>query len=158
MTEKLVAATQQVFTSIATSPQFMPTARKFHYQFNLRDFSKIIQNLMLSQPSIYRGNPLGIVRMWAHEIYRVFYDRLITDEDRDLFMNFMRAGMKNFDSFKEEQILEQPLIYTSFVSAAEGHDTAYIPIREMAQLKSVLEGKLEEYNEQISTMNLVLFD
>ena len=44
--------------------------------------------------------------MWAHEILRVFYDRLITDEDRDLFMNFMRAGMKNFESFKEEQVLE----------------------------------------------------
>ena len=31
MTERLVNATQQVFTAIATSPQFMPTARKFHY-------------------------------------------------------------------------------------------------------------------------------
>ena len=61
---------------------------------------------MLAQPSIYRGNPLGIVRMWAHENFRVFYDRLITDEDRELFMNFFKAGMKNFESFKEEQVLE----------------------------------------------------
>ena len=44
--------------------------------------------------------------MWAHEILRVFYDRLIVEEDRDMFMNFMRAGMKNFEQFKEEQILE----------------------------------------------------
>lgn len=57
---------------------------------------------MLSQPSIYRGNPLGIVRMWAHEILRVFFDRLITPEDRELFMTFMKGGMKNFESFKEE--------------------------------------------------------
>jgi hypothetical protein len=35
-----------VFIAIATSPQFMPTAKKFHYQFNLRDFSKIVQNMM----------------------------------------------------------------------------------------------------------------
>jgi len=48
LTSKLVAATTTVFWGVATSPQFMPTARKFHYQFNLRDFSKIIQNLMLA--------------------------------------------------------------------------------------------------------------
>lgn len=44
--------------------------------------------------------------MWAHENFRVFYDRLITEEDREMFMNFFRTGMKNFESFKEEQILE----------------------------------------------------
>jgi len=47
---KLVNATMSVFLAIANSPQFMPTAKKFHYQFNLRDFSKIIQNLMMSEP------------------------------------------------------------------------------------------------------------
>jgi dynein heavy chain len=33
-----------------------------------------------------------------------------------------------------------------------------MPIRDMAHLKTVLESKLAEYNEQVSTMNLVLFD
>lgn len=68
-----------VFLAIANSAQFMPTAMKFHYQFNLRDFSKIIQNLMLAQPNHYKQNPLGIVRMWVHECHRVWRDRLITE-------------------------------------------------------------------------------
>lgn len=42
LTQKIVNATMSTFIAIANSPQFMPTARKFHYQFNLRDFSKII--------------------------------------------------------------------------------------------------------------------
>ena len=146
MTPKIVNATMGVFLAIATSAQFMPTAKKFHYQFNLRDFSKIIQNVMLSQPAIYRGNPLGIVRLWAHECMRVFYDRLIVEEDREAFMGFLRTGMKEFD-FKEDQILEQPLIYTSFVAAAEGHEKAYMAIKDMPHLKNVLENKLAEYNE-----------
>lgn len=106
---------------------------------------------------MYRGNPLGIVRLWAHECLRVFHDRLIFDEDRDAFMGFMKNGFREFD-FKEEVILETPLIYTSFVTASEGHDKAYMPIKDMHHLKGVLETKLAEYNDQISTMNLVLFD
>jgi len=112
---------------------------------------------MLSVPQIYRGNSLGLVRMWAHECRRVFLDRLIFDEDREMFMSFMRNGIREFDT-KEEVIFEEPLIYTSFVSATEGHDKTYMNIKSMEHLKVVLENKLIEYNEAVSTMNLVLFD
>jgi len=79
MSLKLVNATMTVFLAIANSAQFMPTALKFHYQFNLRDFSKIVQNLMLAQPNHYKGNPLAIVRLWVHECHRVWKDRFITE-------------------------------------------------------------------------------
>jgi dynein heavy chain len=94
-----------VFLNIATSPQYMPTAKKFHYQFNLRDFSKIVQNVMLAQPAHYRGNALGLARMWVHECMRVFYDRLIFDEDRETFMSFLKTALREFE-FKEEHLLE----------------------------------------------------
>jgi dynein heavy chain len=50
------------------------------------------------------------------------------------------------------------LIYTNFVSFSEGHDENYLPIRDMEHIKGVLEAKLEDYNENVATMNLVLFD
>jgi dynein heavy chain len=158
LTGPLVAATTTVFWGVATSPQFMPTARKFHYQFNLRDFSKIIQNLMLAQPAHYRGNSLGVIRMWAHECHRVWLDRLTFDEDREAYMGFMRLATKEFGDVQEAAIFEEPLLYTSYVSACEGHEAAYLPIQGMEHLKEVLEAKLEEYNEAVASMNLVLFD
>jgi dynein heavy chain len=155
---KLINATMSVFLAIATSAQFAPTAIKFHYQFNLRDMARIVQNLLLCQPQHYKGNPLGVIRMWAHECHRVWHDRLIFDVDREAYMGFMRNGLKEFGDFKEEAIFEQPLIYTSFVAMCAGHEPTYLPVAEMAKLKEVLEGKLEEYNEVVAKMDLVLFD
>jgi dynein heavy chain len=158
LTFKLVAATTTVFWGVATSPQFMPTARKFHYQFNLRDFSKIVQNLKLAQAAPYKSNPLGIIRMWVHECNRVWLDRLIYAADIDLYKVLMEAALKEFPDVKVEAAFETPLIYTSYVAACEGQEASYLPVADMARLKAVLEAKLEEYNEQVASMNLVLFD
>lgn len=89
---------------------------------------------------------------------RIFHDRLIFDEDRDMFMGFVKTGLKEFSDYKEDALLENPLIYTSFVAAAEGHEKSYLPIRDLNHLKNVLEQKLAEYNETVASMNLVLFD
>lgn len=40
----------------------------------------------------------------------------------------------------------------------KGHDSAYMNILSMDDLRSVLENKLAEYNENVATMDLVLFD
>ena len=113
---------------------------------------------MLCQPAAYRGNPLGVVRLWAHECHRVWRDRLIFDEDVEAYMNYMKASCKEFTDHKEEDIFADPLLYTSFVAACEGHEANYLPIKGMDHLKGVLEAKLEEYNENVASMNLVLFD
>jgi dynein heavy chain len=135
----------------------MPTARKFHYQFNLRDFSKITMNLMNAQPHIFKGQPLQLVRMWAHECHRVWLDRLLFPEDVDAYMNMMRAGIKQFPDMKEEVIFEEPLVYTSFVAACKGHEATYMSIKDMEDLRNVLEAKMAEYNENVGSMDLVLF-
>jgi dynein heavy chain len=136
----------------------MPTARKFHYQFNLRDFSKIVQNVMQATADKYKNNPLGLVRMWAHECHRVWRDRLITDTDVELYNGFMQLGAKEFTDLKPEDIFAEPLVYTAFVSVCEGHEQAYLAVPTMDHLKGILEQKLEEYNENVGSMNLVLFD
>lgn len=56
MVDKIINATCSVFNAITKDPQFKPNALKFHYQFNLRDFAKIVQNVMLALPNVYRGN------------------------------------------------------------------------------------------------------
>lgn len=62
-------------------------------------------------------------------------------------MNYIKTAIKEFTDYKEEDILEEPLLYTSYVSACEGHEPAYLPIKGVEHLKGILEAKLEEYNE-----------
>lgn len=125
----------------------MPTARKFHYQFNLRDFNNIIQNLLLAEPSPYSQNPLGLCRLWLHECNRVYLDRLITKEDVDKYNEFIGNAMKEFSDFKPDMITEEPLIATSFISVAKGHEAAYVNVKDEAELSTILHEKMEQYND-----------
>ena len=74
-------------------------------------------------------------------------------------MGFMRNAMKELDA-PEAAIMggDQPLIFTSFVSVCKGHEAAYKQVESMDDLNQVLEDKLAEYNETVSTMELVLFN
>jgi len=96
--------------------------------------------------------------MWAHECHRVWLDRLLFAEDVSAYMNFMRNGLKELVEYKEETVFAEPLIYTSFIATCKGHEASYKPIEEIDELRDVLEAKLAEYNETISTMDLVLFN
>jgi dynein heavy chain len=123
----------------------------------LRDFNSIVQNLLQIDPSPYARNPLGLARMWAHECNRVYLDRLILKEDVDKYNEFMANGLKEFGDFKPEVILQEPLIFTNFISVAKGHEAAYLNVKDEDELKKCLEEKLEQYNDQIASMDLVLF-
>eukprot|EP00742_Colponemidia_sp_Colp-10_P004139 GILJ01004417.1.p1 GENE.GILJ01004417.1~~GILJ01004417.1.p1 ORF type:complete len:2854 (+),score=646.67 GILJ01004417.1:919-8562(+) len=158
ISENIVQATVEVFRAVSESSQFLPSAKKFHYQFNLRDLNAVMQGLLQAQSGMYKGSPVKLIRLWLHECYRVFHDRLINENDiatmQDIIIN---ASRKYFED-SQELIHEQPLVFTSFVSSHLGNDAAYIPVRDSAQLKKVLEEKLTEYNENNAMMDLVLFD
>lgn len=72
LTPKIINATQKVFLDMSKNPKFAPTAKKFFYQFNMRDFAKIIQNMMCSSAKEYKGKEEQIGRLWVHECYRVW--------------------------------------------------------------------------------------
>ena len=105
----IISATTEIFQKAVT--HFLPTPSKSHYVFNLRDFSRVVQGILLlradrtlpenSAPSGGTGGTGAdsahkLIRLWVHEVYRVFYDRLVDDEDRNLFFGMVkvRGGLK----------------------------------------------------------------
>jgi len=113
---------------------------------------------MNAQPHVFKGQPLMLARVWAHECHRVWLDRLLFPEDIEAYMGFMKNAIKQFPSdLKEELIFEEPLVFTSFVSLCKGHEATYMHIVDMDDLKRVLDEKMAEYNENVGSLDLVLF-
>ena len=62
--------------------------------FNLRDFAKVIQGIRLV-PATHLRDPNKLIRLWCHEVYRIFYDRLTDDQDRDMFFEQVKKHCQN---------------------------------------------------------------
>ena len=77
----MVQATMQVFEAATTG--FLPTPTKSHYIFNLRDFARVMRGVLLVPPARLPDNE-KLIRLWVHEVFRVFNDRLTEDVDRSV--------------------------------------------------------------------------
>ncbi|KAI3386968.1 hypothetical protein SNEBB_010455 [Seison nebaliae] len=152
--------------------QLLPTPAKSHYLFNLRDFSRIVQGILLSEPESCR-DVRSMKRLTIHEILRVFYDRLIDDKDRSWLYNYIVRGTTiHFkESFKvlfdhlihddQDGISEndlKSLLYCDF-NDETGETHRYEEVTDIGKLRKILERNLDEFNNLTKKpMNLVMFN
>ena len=137
---------------------FVPTSVRFHYLFTLRELSNVFQGVCSARPENYRM-PQMFVRLWLHEVYRVYSDRLISFKDLDKFEEILQETVRsNFDEFPVEEIMAKPNIFTSFMRKNEHQEHIYFPVESYEVLRRALDERLQEYNESNAEMNLELFD
>uniref|UniRef100_A0A0X3NP81 Dynein heavy chain 7, axonemal n=1 Tax=Schistocephalus solidus TaxID=70667 RepID=A0A0X3NP81_SCHSO len=164
---KLVEATLTVYKDAMLN--LLPTPEKSHYLFNLRDFSRVIQGLLLSRMES-TGAPIALKRMWLHELFRVYYDRLIDDTDRNWFFeNTKKVLEAHLDidmntlcghlAQEGQPVTEDDLRSLMFCDFVEPKGSRfYIEVHSVEALGKVVEGFLDEFNSMSKKpMNLVLF-
>ena len=76
----MLSATMEVYRKAIDN--FLPIPSKSHYTFNMRDFSRVMGGILLV-PASRMKEPDKLIRLWIHEVYRVFHDRLVDADDRE---------------------------------------------------------------------------
>ncbi|NXG21537.1 DYH9 protein, partial [Grallaria varia] len=153
--QQLVALALGLHRKVATT--FLPTAVKFHYVFNLRDFSNIFQGLLFSTPECLK-EPQDLVKLYLHESNRVYRDRMVEANDYGTFDKIQREMAKKFYDGIEET-LEQAKHMNIYCHFAKGTgEPSYRPVPTWEELNQILLEALDSYNEVNAAMNLVLFE
>lgn len=149
---------------------FLPTPAKSHYTFSLRDVTRVYQGLVMIPPKrLTDQEKLG--RLWAHETYRVYHDRLIDMKDRQKLLDIIVSACQTNLRFnlaqafgerlgKETQLKDKHMRDLMFGNYMEpdAEPKVYDEVEDLSKLEKVMTYYLNEYN-QISTqpMDLVLF-
>eukprot|EP00742_Colponemidia_sp_Colp-10_P007071 GILJ01007591.1.p1 GENE.GILJ01007591.1~~GILJ01007591.1.p1 ORF type:complete len:2165 (-),score=376.69 GILJ01007591.1:179-6499(-) len=161
----IVDSTIEVYEKMQA--EMRPTPSRFHYTFNLRDISKVFQGLLNARPR-FIPNSKVFTRLWLHETSRVFYDRLISEEDRSWFKSLATELInKNFKmDWNQDQIFGSGLIlfgdYVRNTVAAVDNPRAvkdYQEITDIPRLVRYLEDCQDDFNfKSHSNVNLVFFE
>ena len=170
MGNDVVEATLATYRSVMEN--LLPTPQKSHYTFNLRDFSRLIQGVLLCRPSAEFGRS-ALIRLWSHEALRVFADRLIDDSGRSWFHEHLqkicmtRFGASFREIFRHLNTDDDAdisvdnmrgLLYGDFMKDDSKSLNIYTEIRDLHELSNRMEDYLKEFNQQSrKPMDLVLF-
>ncbi|XP_076826201.1 dynein axonemal heavy chain 1-like isoform X3 [Clavelina lepadiformis] len=152
---ELVNCTIHVYDLITN--QLLPTPAKSHYTFNLRDLSKVFQGMLMMDVGKIESKEM-LLRLWYHESCRVFQDRLVSVEDRNWFSDQLENKIKDVFKLDVDAVLPlRPVLFGDFLNP-NSDVKLYNYVENHAQLKTVMEDFLEDYN-QVNTaqMKLVLF-
>lgn len=101
------------------------------------------------------------VSLWVHESMRIFYDRLINDDDQNWFKNLIvELSSRHLKMpLSQNELFAKPIVFADFLKPElEPADRLYEEVKDLGKLSHVLNDLLEEYNVTFPTrMNLVFF-
>ncbi|XP_054171131.1 dynein axonemal heavy chain 2 isoform X7 [Homo sapiens] len=136
--------------------RFLPTPTKMHYLFNLRDISKVFQGMLRANKD-FHDTKSSITRLWIHECFRVFSDRLVDAADTEAFMGIISDKLGSFFDLTFHHLCpsKRPPIFGDFLKEPK----VYEDLTDLTVLKTVMETALNEYNlsPSVVPMQLVLF-
>uniref|UniRef100_A0A1B0D1E5 Uncharacterized protein n=1 Tax=Phlebotomus papatasi TaxID=29031 RepID=A0A1B0D1E5_PHLPP len=143
--EEIVLSTLEIYNKVKV--RLLPTPKRPHYIFNLRDFARVVQGVLLSVPEAIEDLS-GMRRLWVHEVLRIYGDRLVDIEDRKWL----------FDSLCELHENDmRKLIYCDFTNP-KADTKNYIEVQDIDELTNVVEAYQVEFNNMSKKpMDLILF-
>jgi len=156
--DSCVQASIRLYNSVMSN--LLPTPLKSHYTFNLRDLAKVFQGLSQADSSNV-DEPIKFIRMWGHECCRVFQDRLVSQEDHEIFQSCLNEVCEQElkTTWKKAQGEQSPLLYGNFANVQlDEEKRTYIEMGDHQVLQDACREYLDDFNAMSKKpMDLVLF-
>lgn len=168
LSKNLAAAIIEVYKGAIQC--YLPTPAKSHYTFSLRDVTRVYQGIVMVPPKKLTDAE-KLVRLYIHEVYRVFYDRLVDAKDREQLLTLVESSCTNHMRIKLDQALGNRLMPGEKASEKHIRDLLfgnymepdadpkiYDEVDNWPKLEKNMTYYLNEYNMlSNSPMDLVLF-
>lgn len=157
-----------------TRRKMLPTPKKFHYVFNLRDLSRIFQGMLCVVPEVVKTQS-DLISLWKHECERVLSDKFVDDMDRSWFQENIVDIIRDHCGDEIADQNEEAQYWVDFLREIEEEDIdpeaevveqdepkVYEPVPQENNFKKLharLTDFMNDFNEQHKrlSMNLVLF-
>jgi dynein heavy chain len=97
------------------------------------------------------------MRIWIHESYRTYGDKMVDDPDRKQLTRITDEFLKkSFEELDQTAIKQEPIIFTHFAYGTG--EPKYGQIKEWNVLKKLLDEAQMNYDDVNAAQNLVLFE
>lgn len=164
-------ATIDVYNSIFNI--LRPIPAKVQYLFNIRDIYRVISGCSLIQKESI-DTKIIFIRLWVHETLRVFGDRILDDDDKEILYQSIKEAVKKYfkDSFEsafdhlpkfeDNKITKNSLRYLLFGNFIELEKTSpkykkYEEISSLEILKDTIVSYMKDYNNtNIEKIDIVI--
>lgn len=152
--------------------EMLPTPSKSHYVFNLRDISRVVNGCALLRKESTDTKKM-FTKIWCHETFRVFFDRLVDADDRAQAYNKVVECVKTHFKDKMEDLFDDiakgskldhvkmnGLLFGSYFDMdTEYEERKYEVVQDINALRNLAYQSVEEYNSTHKTkMDVVLFE
>jgi len=146
-----------------------PTPSRFHYIFNLRDLSRIYEGLLRARKDQFETGA-SFIRLWRNEALRIFHDRLISKEDKDVVLEKLAELVQEKYELDASVVLADPIVFGDYKHAwrevgvtedgveKPSVDRPYEDLVSFVDVKPLFEQLLRLYNAENTPMNLVFFE
>jgi dynein heavy chain len=128
VSETLTDVTLKLYNHIVE--KLPPTPSRFHYIFNLRDLSRIYEGLLLSVEDHFPG-PGEFLRLWRNECLRVFHDRLICEEDKDVVQSKIKSLVQDNFAASAEVVNADPILFGDYRYALKEGEARLYQVRRV---------------------------
>jgi len=148
----IVKASVEVYMKLKI--ELLPTPTKCHYTFNLRDISKVVQGILQVNRDYLKDKSI-LLRLWLHESFRVFRDRLIETKDLEWFNDRITDAMKKHVEVDWQKDTFRDVLFAHF----SNDENEYQEISDINAIIPKLNEQLEWYNSMNTgnMMNIVFF-